>query len=240
MHGELKSSLVRAYKILHMEGMAEDTIRGHVSLRSADGNVYIKAWGLAFEEVTPENLLAADLAGNLVDGKGRLHSELPIHLEIYRMRPDILSVVHVHPYWAVTLSAVFKGGMTIISQNGMHFSEGIPFYESPELIRTKEQGVELAQTMGDRLYVLMKNHGIVTAGRSLEEAAILAIDFEKAAREHLMASLFGTSRRGLGSLCRTDESRRSSIRSSTARSGTSIAGNSNDFCHGQKQMGGSL
>ena len=191
MHGELKSSLVRAYKILHMEGMAEDTIRGHVSLRSADGNVYIKAWGLAFEEVTPENLLAADLAGNLVDGKGRLHSELPIHLEIYRMRPDIFSVVHVHPYWAVTLSAVFRGGMTIISQNGMHFSGGIPFYESPELIRTKEQGVELAQTMGDRLYVLMKNHGIVTAGRSLEEAAILAIDFEKAAREHLMVSLFG-------------------------------------------------
>jgi ribulose-5-phosphate 4-epimerase/fuculose-1-phosphate aldolase len=174
-----------------MEGLAEDTIRGHISLRSPEGRAYIKAWGLAFEEVTPENLLAADLDGNLIDGKGRLHSELPIHLEIYRLRPDISSVVHVHPYWAVTLSAVFKRGINIISQNGMHFAGDIPFYESPELIRTKEQGAELAYTMGDKLYVLMKNHGIVTAGRSLEEAAILAIDFEKAAREHLMVSLFG-------------------------------------------------
>lgn len=193
MNDELKLGLAKAYRILHMEGLAEDTIRGHISLRSVDGRIYIKAWGLAFEEVTAENLLASDMEGNRVEGEGRLHSELPIHLEIYRARPDIASVVHVHPYWAVMLSAVFKGGITIISQNGMHFAGEIPCYESAELIRTKEQGAELAQTMGERLCVLMKHHGIVTAGRSLEEAAILAIDFEKAAREHLMASLFGAA-----------------------------------------------
>jgi L-fuculose-phosphate aldolase len=72
----------------------------------------------------------------------------------------------------------------------MHFVGRVPFYNSLDLIRSKEQAVELARVMGDKLYVLMKNHGIVTAGRTLEEAIILAIDFEKAAKEHLMVSLY--------------------------------------------------
>ena len=73
----------------------------------------------------------------------------------------------------------------------MHFGGGIPFYESEDLIRSKQQGTALARAMGDSGVLLMRNHGIVTAGRSLEEAVILAIDFEKAAREHLLASSFG-------------------------------------------------
>jgi L-fuculose-phosphate aldolase len=81
--------------------------------------------------------------------------------------------------------------MKIVGQNGMHFWGEIPFYESEDLIRSKEQGMEVARLMGDKLYVLMRNHGITTAGRSLAEAIILAIDFEKAAKEHLLASLYG-------------------------------------------------
>lgn len=190
MDEELKIKLEKAYKILHMEGLAEDTIRGHITARSEDNRIFIKPWGMGFEEVTTQDLLCVDLEGNLLEKKGRLHSELPLHLEIYRRRKDLFSIVHVHPYYSVMISSVFDGRMKIVSQNGMHFVEGIPFYESAELINLKEQGAELAQIMGDKFVVLMRNHGIVTAGRSIEEAAILAIDFEKAAREHLMVLSF--------------------------------------------------
>jgi L-fuculose-phosphate aldolase len=192
VYGPLKKRLEQAYRILHMEGLAEDTIRGHVTVRSVDDRVYIKPWAMGFEEVRARDLLGVDLEGNLVEGAGRLHSELAIHLGIYRKRKDLCSVVHVHPLYSVMLSSVFEGRMKIIGQNGMHFGGKIPCYPSEELIRTKQQGSELARRMGDEPFVLMRNHGIVTAGQSLEEAVILAIDFEKAAREHLLASLFGT------------------------------------------------
>jgi L-fuculose-phosphate aldolase len=191
MYAALKRKVAQAYQVLHMEGLAEDTIRGHITAKSYDGRIFIKPWRLGFEEVTAKNLLGVDLEGNLVEGKGRLHTELAIHLGIYQGRKDAFSVVHVHPLYSVILSSLFDGRLKIIGQNGMHFGGGIPFYESEDLIRSKPQGTALARAMGDKSVLLMRNHGIVTAGRSLEEAAILAIDFEKAAREHLLASSFG-------------------------------------------------
>lgn len=190
MNEELKNKLETAYKILYMENLAEDTSRGHITLRSEDNKIYIKPWGIGFEEVTAENLLCLDSEGKLLEGKGRVHSEIPIHVEIYRMRKDIFSVVHVHPFHSILLSSIFNGSIKIVGHSGMHFVGKVPFYDSLDLIRSKEQAVELARVMGDKLYVLMKNHGIITAGRTLEEAIILAIDFEKAAKEHLIISLF--------------------------------------------------
>ena len=186
MNRVLTHKLVQAYHILHMEGLAEDTSRGHITLRDEKDRIYIKRWGIGFEEVTARNLLCVDMEGKLLEGKGRVHSELPIHAEIYRRRKDIVSVIHVHPFHCVLLSSVFEGTFKIVGHSGMHFSGGIPFYNSLDLVRTKEQGIAVAKMMGDKLFVLMKNHGIVTAGRSLEEAVILAIDFEAAAKEHLM------------------------------------------------------
>lgn len=175
---------------MSLEGLAEDTSRGHITLRTEDNRIYIKPWGIGFEEVTAENLLCLDSEGKLLEGKGRVHSEIPIHVEIYRKRKDIFSVVHVHPFHTILLSAIFNGTIKIIGHCGMRFVGKIPFYNSLDLIRSKEQAVELAQVMGDKLYVLMKNHGLVTAGRTLEEAIITAIDFEKAAKDHLMISSF--------------------------------------------------
>jgi len=191
MDEDLKKKLAEAYRILHMEGLAEDTIRGHITARTEDNRVYIKPWPMGFEEVTAEDLLCVDLDGNLLGKQERLHQELALHLGIYRLRKDIVSVVHVHPFYSVVLSSVFDGKLNVIGQNGMHFGGALPFYEPVELIRTKEQGEALARALGDKPVVLMRNHGFVTAGRWVEESVILAIDFEKAAREHLLASVFG-------------------------------------------------
>ena len=108
MHEALKKKLEEAYHVLHMEGLAEDTIRGHVTARTDDNRVYVKPWSLGFEEVTAEDLLCVDLEGNLLEKQGRLHQELALHLGVYRLREEIVSVVHVHPLSSVILSSVFQ------------------------------------------------------------------------------------------------------------------------------------
>jgi len=191
MNRNLRYQLEQAHRILHMEGLAEDSSRGHVTARGEDGLVFIKPWGMGFEKVKAKDFQAVDLDGNLREGTGKMHSEKILHLEIYRMRKDVSSVVHVHPYYSILFSSVFKGRMSVVSQHGARFSGKIPFHPSPGLIQTRELAVELARTLGDKPVVLMKNHGITAAGKSIEEAVTLAIHFEQAAKDHLLAHLFG-------------------------------------------------
>ena len=80
----LKVKLAQAYGILFREGLADDTTRGHITAKAEDGTIYIKPWGVGFEEVSARDMLGVDGEGNLRDGRGRLHSELVLHLEIYR------------------------------------------------------------------------------------------------------------------------------------------------------------
>jgi len=190
MNEELKIKLEQAHRILHMEGLAEDASRGHITVKSGDGRIYIKPWGVGFEEVRAQDFQGVDPDGNLLEGKGRIHSELILHLEIYRKRKDVFSIAHVHPYYSILLSSVFKEKISIVSQHGVRFTGKIPFYTSAELIQSKNQGEKLAQTLGDRPVVLMKNHGITVVGKGIEEAVILAIHFEHAAKDHLLATLF--------------------------------------------------
>ena len=191
MNERLRVALEQAHKILHMEGLAEDSSRGHVTARSEDSLVYIKPWGVGFESVKAEGLQGIDLDGDLREGQGKMHSERFLHLEIYRKRRDVASVVHVHPYYSILLSSVFRGRVSVVSQHGVRFVGKIPFHPSAGLIQTKELAVELAEALSDKPVVLMKNHGITAAGNSIEEAVILAIHFEQAAKDHLLANLFG-------------------------------------------------
>ncbi|MHB8092733.1 MAG: class II aldolase/adducin family protein [Syntrophales bacterium] len=191
MNEELRFKLEQAHRIAYMEGLAEDASRGHITAKTADGRIYIKPWGVGFEEVKAEDFQGVDLDGNLLEGKGRIHSELILHLEIYRKRKDVFSIVHVHPYNSILLSSVFRGKIRIISQHGARFTGKLPLYRSAGLIQSKEQGAELAETLAGAPIVLMKNHGITTVGNSVEEAVLLALHFEEAAKEHLQATLSG-------------------------------------------------
>ena len=127
MNEELRNKLEYAHRILHMEGLAEDASRGHITARGSDGRVYIKPWGVGFEDVMARDFQGLDLDRNLLEGEGRVHSELILHLEIYRRRPEVFSVAHVHPFHAILLSSVFKGKIHVLSQHGVHFSGKDPF-----------------------------------------------------------------------------------------------------------------
>lgn len=191
MNRELGIKLERAHRILHMEGLAEDASRGHVSVRSEDDRIYVKPWGMGFQEVKAGDFQELDLEGNLRAGRERIHSEMVLHLEIYRKRKDVAAIIHVHPFYSILLSSVFKGKLKVLSQHGVRFGGKIPFYPSAALIQSREPAANLARILGDQPVVLMKNHGITVAAGSIEEAVILALHFEEAAKEHLLANLFG-------------------------------------------------
>jgi len=187
---EVRTQLAQACRVLYMEGLADYNL-GHASCRGPEADrVLIKPRGLGLEEITPDDVIVVDLEGNVVEGAHRPHGETIIHTGIYKRRPDVQSIVHVHPLFTAAFTSA-RLPIKRLNQDGVFFPGGVAMLESPELITTEQQAQALADKLGQDNAVLIRNHGIVTVGARIEEACLLAIFFERAVKLQLMASLFG-------------------------------------------------
>ncbi len=189
---DAKQKLIDAGLVLAHLGQGDMT-RGHVSVRvpGRDELFFMKPHSVGLDEITMGNILTIGLDGEVVAGTAKRHSEVYIHSEIFKARPDVQAVIHTHSTYAVALSCT---GRTIrpISQGGATFAGALPVYtQSMDLVRTPQMGAEVAKTLGPHAAVLLKSHGVVIAGRSLEEAVVLLSILENAAQIQLMVEAAG-------------------------------------------------
>jgi L-fuculose-phosphate aldolase len=192
-HDDLKQKLIWAGKVLVGEGQ-DDFTRGHISVRLPDdpGRFFMKAHSLGLDEITMDNILTIGLDGNVTAGTARRHSEVYIHSEIFKARADVGCVLHTHPPYSIALSA---GGRPLkcYSQPGALFHKSLGVYDDTiNLIRTQEMGAGVAKALGSGRGVLLKNHGVVCAGATIEEVVISTIMLENAAMIQLVAEAAGT------------------------------------------------
>ncbi len=185
---DVKREVVLASRMLFETGLADGlTIeRGHASMRlpGQPDRFVIKGLGPALSMLDADDLLVCDLEGFKTDGPKELNvpNEVKMHSCILRERPDVQSVVHVHPRFAVLMSVlqVNLGPMCI---EGMQmFSKPLPVFPSPRLIIREEDGVEVAKVMGDADAILLQGHGAATAGVDLEDAVMNMLYLEEQAR----------------------------------------------------------
>ncbi|RCK46463.1 aldolase [Thalassospira profundimaris] len=188
----LREKLVYAGKILCANGQ-DDLTRGHVSARIPDnsGLFLMKPHSVGLDELTPESLLMIDLEGNVVEGDGRRHSEAFIHTEIYRSRDDVQAVLHTHPTYCVALSASGQPLLPVSQPAALFFNSLGTYTDTINLIRTPEMGAGVAAALGTNRAVLLRHHGIVCTGSSVEEAVIGAIMLENAAMIQMITSATG-------------------------------------------------
>jgi L-fuculose-phosphate aldolase len=177
--------------VLDHSGLS-DYVWGHVSARDPEGRgVWMKASGLGFDEVNPDDVLLVAPDGEVLAGEGPRHSEYPIHTEVLRARPDLGSVVHVHPPHAIALAASDQP-LEPISHVGGVFSRGLRRWGgAPDLVDTARHGEALAQALDDDRALLLVGHGIITVGASVGLAVTTAIMLEQACRVQLLAEGFG-------------------------------------------------
>lgn len=188
----IKRKLILAGKILVANGQ-DDFTRGHISVRvPGEPSLFLmKPHSVGFDEITVDNILTLDLGGNVVAGSARRHSEVYIHSEIFKARPDAQCVIHSHPRYAVALSATGRP-MKGFSQPSALFHQDLGVYiDTIQLIRTPEMGAAVAAALGGRRAVLLKNHGCAVVGASIEEAVISALMLEHAAEIQLAVEAAG-------------------------------------------------
>jgi ribulose-5-phosphate 4-epimerase/fuculose-1-phosphate aldolase len=155
---------------------------GHVSARHpTNPNHFLMSRSLAPALVTADDIMEFDLDGNAVDARGRsLFLERFIHAEIYRARPDVMSVVHTHSPGVIPFS-VTKVPLQAMFHNPSFLASGVPvwdirkdFGETNMLVSNSAIGKSLAQALGDKPVVLMRGHGDVTVAPSVKMAVFRA------------------------------------------------------------------
>src|SRR5262249_29020133 len=155
---------------------------GHVSARHpTNPDHFLMSRSLAPALVTADDIMEFDLDGNAVDPRGRaLFIERFIHGEIYRMRPDVMSVVHTHSPGVLPFT-VSRVPLQPIYHNPAFLAAGVPVWDirkdfgaTDMLVRNPAIGRSLAQALGDKSVVLMRGHGDVTVGPAVRMAVFRA------------------------------------------------------------------
>jgi L-ribulose-5-phosphate 4-epimerase len=185
---ELREQVALGCRILALEDQG-DFVWGHVSARDPDGRgVWMKASTLGFEEIGPEQVILVSWDGDVLEGDGRRHAEYPIHTEVMRWRPDVMSVVHTHAPWAVAFAST-EQPLRSLSHEATLFvpPEVARFTETGDLILTRELGESLAAAVGERNAAFMVHHGIVTCGPDVVTAVMCAVLLERACRTNIRA-----------------------------------------------------
>jgi L-fuculose-phosphate aldolase len=191
-HNAIKQQLIVAGKVLVAQGQ-DDFTRGHISFRLPDDPnlFFMKAHSIGLDEITMQNILTIDLEGNVVAAKARRHSEVYIHSEIFKARPDVNCVIHTHPTYSIALSATGRG-LKCYSQPGALFYDALGTYtDTINLIRTHAMGAGVARSLGRGRAVLLKNHGVVVTGATIAEAVISTLMLENGAMVQLLVEAAG-------------------------------------------------
>jgi ribulose-5-phosphate 4-epimerase/fuculose-1-phosphate aldolase len=172
---------------------------GHVSARHpTNPNHFLMSRSLAPALVTADDIMEFDLDGNPVDARGRaVFLERFIHSEIYKARPDVMSVVHTHSPGVIPFS-VSKVPLRAMFHNPAFLAVGVPvwdirkdFGETSMLVANAALGKSLAETLGDKPVVLMRGHGDVAVGPTTKMAVFRAYYTDVNARLQAQALALG-------------------------------------------------
>lgn len=176
---EAKEIVCKAGLQLMKEGLVARTW-GNVSIKISDQQMVITPSGRKYDELTRNDMVVVNFHTLKYEGHIKPSSELKLHCEIYKTRPHMGAVIHTHQMYASIVAAAQKDVQVYDPEHqkilGGAIIEAAPY----ALPNTKKITVETAKSVGTTNAALMSNHGVVCAGKNLEEAFIVARTLEKA------------------------------------------------------------
>ena len=189
-----QQKMALACRILAREGH-ESGLAGQITSRGPrPGTYWMLSFGLGFDEATAANIVLCDDDLNLLEGEGFVNPSNRFHLWIYRHRPQVNAIIHTHPPFCSALSmtgeplAVAHMDHTMFHDDCAHLPEwpGVPIGD--------EEGRIINEALGDKRSIILANHGQLCACATMEEATVMSVFIERAARAQLMARAVGQIR----------------------------------------------
>jgi ribulose-5-phosphate 4-epimerase/fuculose-1-phosphate aldolase len=162
---------------------------GHASMRipSQPDRFVVKGRGYevdALAAMRPEHMVLCDLNGYKIDGPVGVTQcgEVQMHSCIYRARPDVQSIVHVHPRFTIIMSILAKRLVPMCNEGNELVLDPLPIFPHSRLILSEPDREKVANILGMKKAIVLRGHGAATIGGSLEEAILTMLFLEEQAR----------------------------------------------------------
>jgi ribulose-5-phosphate 4-epimerase/fuculose-1-phosphate aldolase len=186
--------LAAAYRLVAHYGW-DDLIFTHISTRvpGSDHHFLLNPYGMMFDEVTASSLVKVDLAGKIVMDSPHFINPagFTIHSAVHAAREDALCVMHLHTEYGIAVSAQ-KAGLLPISQQSLLALASLAYHDYEGLALNEDEKPRLVADLGNKNYMILRNHGLLTLGRTVAEAFLSMFILERACRIQILAQSGGS------------------------------------------------
>lgn len=169
---ETRLNLAAAFRVAHHYGW-NDTVRNHITAQipNSGGEFLMNPLGLGWHEITASSLVRTNYAGDILNGgDARLApAGFNFHSEILKSVPEIICVLHVHEIAGTAVSATEEGLITF-DQGGCMLHGEVGYHEFEGLANEADEAPRIVSDLGGKHALIMRNHGLVTVGRTIGEA----------------------------------------------------------------------
>jgi ribulose-5-phosphate 4-epimerase/fuculose-1-phosphate aldolase len=174
----------------HRKGVA-----GHITARDPERPdcFWVNPFGMNFGHIRVSDLIMVDDTGTVVEGDGIVNgAAFAIHSQVHAARPDVIAAAHAHSIHGKAWSALGRR-LDPITQDACAFHDDHALFDDyTGVVLDLSEGVRIGQALGDRKAVILRNHGLLTVGHSVDEAAWWFITMERSCQAQLLAEAAGT------------------------------------------------
>ena len=190
MYDRLKEELIHSgikldkYGLIALSG-------GNLSTRTDDGSIIVTPSGMDYDTLCADDMVVLDPDGKVIEGQRRPSVDTVALLHIYKNLSEVDAVIHTHQIYATAIGLVEDRlpAVTTFLANATLGDVTVAPYSSAA---SEEMGVQVVRHLGGKRAVILRNHGVVTVGKSIREALYAAIYLEDAAKCYVAARTLGT------------------------------------------------
>lgn len=196
----LKGRLALAFRIFGKCDF-DQGVAGHITLRDPVNphTFWVNPFGRAFSQMRRSDLILIDHDGKVIDGgKNRMLNTAAymIHAAVHEARPDVLCAAHSHSIYGRTFCTLGRL-LDITTQDSCAFYNDLALYQTFRgVVLAREEGRNIAQALGPKKAALLQNHGLLSVGRTIEEAVFWFVSLDKCCHTQLMADAAALGRGG--------------------------------------------
>ena len=186
---QARVDLAAAYRLVALYGW-DDLIFTHLSARvpGPEHHFLLNPYGMLFDEVTASSLVKIDLEGNKVMESPHYINPagFTIHSAVHEAREDALCVMHLHTRFGIAVSAQ-KNGLLPLSQQALICLASLAYHDYEGIALDEEEKPRLVSDFGNKVFLILRNHGLLTVGKSPADAFLAMFNLERACEIQVLA-----------------------------------------------------
>src|SRR5882762_3423594 len=192
---QARVDLAAAYRLVAHYGW-DDLVFTHISTRvpGPEHHFLINPYGMMFDEITASSLVKVDLDGNIVMATSYQINPagFTIHSAVHAAREDALCVIHLHTDYGIAVSAQ-QDGLLPLSQQALLALTSLAYHDYEGVALNEDEKPRLVRDLGDKTSMILRNHGLLTVGRTAAEAFLAMFLLERACKIQILAQSGGAS-----------------------------------------------